>query len=498
MKDAYILVVDDEQNLCRAIEISLMGQGYRIRAVHTCSEALDLIDAEEPDLLLTDLRLPDGDGMTLLQTMRETWPDSQAIVMTAFATVDTALGAMRMGAFDYVLKPFNPIELKNIIANALEIRWLRRENQRLRSAVQSSGDFSNLIGRSQEMKRVFEMVRRVAGVETTALITGESGTGKEMIARAIHQQSGRNDGPFIAINCGALPESLLESELFGHAKGSFTGADKARDGIFASAGGGTVFLDEIGEASPSVQVNLLRVLQESEIRRVGDSRVTKVDARVIAATNRNLEEMVKEGSFREDLYYRLDVVRLHLPPLRERQEDIIALAEHFLSKYVEATGLETKPFSDEARRALMAYGWPGNIRELENVVKKAIIFSTGPAIDLASLPPQVSSSLAATGAGRISASAVEVSGSDNGSPFLGCLGEAQDGALEKDLPDELAELSFKDAKAKVVSAFERNYIGTILRFCDGVVTSAAAMAGMDRGNFQKLMRKNGIRSSEFR
>ncbi|PKK92197.1 MAG: hypothetical protein CVV64_01950 [Candidatus Wallbacteria bacterium HGW-Wallbacteria-1] len=492
MKNSYILVVDDEHNLCRAIEISLMGEGYEIKALHTCEDALQAISEREPDLLLTDLRLPDGDGMQILQTLKETWPNSQAIVMTAYATVDTALGAMRQGAFDYVLKPFNPIELKNLIANALEIRWLRNENDRLRQAVDSAADFSDLIGRSEAMNRVFDMVKRVAMVDTTALITGESGTGKEMIARAIHSQSGRRKGPFIAINCGALPETLLESELFGHARGSFTGADRARDGIFASASGGTVFLDEIGEASSSVQVNLLRVLQESEIRRVGDSSSTKVDVRIIAATNRNLEEMVKSGGFREDLFYRLDVVRLHLPPLRERQEDIIALGEHFLGKYIATTGLESKPFTDEARRALMAYQWPGNIRELENVVKKAIIFSTGSAIDLAALPQNVSNAI------RSGASQTTLSGGGGSGFFLDSSVADPNGMSDRDLPDELAELSFKDAKSRVISAFERSYISTILRFCDGVVTSAAAMAGMDRGNFQKLMRKNGIKSTLFR
>lgn len=478
-----ILIVDDEEHLCRAVEIALMTEGYDIRTVNSVRAAESALLKVCPDLLLTDVRLPDGDGLNLLRIARELDAGIQVIVMTAYATVETALESMRAGAFDYILKPFDPFELKTIIRNAIELRRLRLENDSLRRAMRKDDAIPGLIGGSEPMKKLFDMIRRVAAVDTTALVTGESGVGKEIVARAIHSNSSRSGGAFVTVNCGAISDTLLESELFGHAKGAFTGADRPRDGLFATAHSGTIFLDEIAEASQGVQVKLLRVIQEGEIRRVGDSTPVKVDVRVITATNRDLETLVREGKFREDLFYRLDVVRIVVPPLRDRMEDVIHLATRFAETYAEATGLPPKPFSAEAARILMAYDWPGNVRELENAVKKAMIFATGDDIGPEALPERILLKHALIKASRVQSSVVSVPGVSG-----------QDAK-----PDAaLFALSFKDAKKIWVDRFEVSYIKACLGNHFGVVTKASVHAGMDRGNFQKLMRKHGITSGFFR
>src|ERR687886_2022191 len=374
---------------CRAIISRLLEEaGYRVAAVSSAEEALETFAAEDVAVTLTDIRMTGMDGLALLDRIKDIDPEALVVVMTAYSSVDSAVAALRKGAYDYITKPFVNEDLLQSVKNALRLRGLSRENRALRRELDRRYSFSEIIGTSPALQSVFRLVEKVASTNTNILIQGESGTGKELIARAIHHNSPRADRPFVAINCGALPETLLESELFGHTKGAFTGATANKVGLFRAAEGGTIFLDEIGEVSPAMQVRLLRAVQEHEVTPVGAGGAVPFDARIICATNRDLEKEVSEGRFREDLFYRLNVIEIHLPPLRERREDIPLLVRHFITRTAREQGRDEKPISREAMTALINYSFPGNVRELQNAVERAFTLS-GAEIDLDSLPPRV-------------------------------------------------------------------------------------------------------------
>ena len=389
-----VLVVDDEENLRHMLQTLLKREGYEPVGVPSVDSALRELGNLPYDIIITDLRMPGRSGMELVDEGRRRNLDATVVVMTAFGSRDVAIEAMKRGAYDYLSKPFEADELILLLRKAEERERLYRENQSLARQVRSGaeapeGTFGDMVARSPQMLELFRTVRKIAEFKTTVLIDGESGTGKELVARAIHTNSPRARAAFIAVNCGAIPVNLLESELFGHRKGAFTDASRDRKGLFEEATGGTLFLDEIGELPLNLQVKLLRVLQEGEIRRLGDSQDTKIDVRVVAATARDLAEEVRRGAFREDLYYRLNVFALHLPALRDRREDIPLLVEHFLHRMNSRMGLHIAGVTVEASRILTAYAWPGNVRELENTVERAIALSDGPEIDVDSLPERL-------------------------------------------------------------------------------------------------------------
>ena len=367
-----ILIVDDEKGMRDLLSIMLKNDGYRVDAAESAARARDLISKGSYDLVISDIAMPDGSGVDVLRTARETQPDCIVILITAYASTESAIEALKLGAYDYIIKPFDVEEMRIVLKNALEKRQLEQENTLLKRELKETSRFDDLVGESPAMDQVRAMLDRVAPTNSTVLIWGESGTGKELAARAIHRRSPRRSKQFVSINCGALPDELLESELFGHVKGSFTGAVAAKKGLFEVADGGTIFLDEIGDTSPAMQVKLLRVLQERQIRRVGGTEQLEVDVRIITATNQDLETMVREKRFREDLYYRINVIAVQMPPLREKREDIPSLANHFLAKYNKIMGKRIREISPEAMRQLMEYGWPGNVRELENVIERAV------------------------------------------------------------------------------------------------------------------------------
>ena len=386
MRRVKILVIDDDESLRRVLEYNLAQEGYAVLAAGSGEQGLELLKREGADLVVTDVRMPEMDGLQVLEGARKVDPNIQVIIITAFGTIEMAVEAMKAGAFHYISKPFNRDELKLTIKKALQLKELERENVALRQELKERTGLDAIIADSPQMKAILEMVERVAPTETTVLILGESGTGKELIARAIHANSPRAGGPFVAVNCAAIPENLLESELFGHVRGAFTGAIRDRVGKFEAAEGGTVFLDEIGEMRPELQVKILRCLEERVVERVGDNTLIRVDVRVLAATNKDLTKAIQAGEFREDLYYRLNVVPLHIPPLRERREDIRPLAQHFLKRLGASPRLTIAP---DAFRTLDTYDWPGNVRELENALERAMIFHRGDVITLADLPEAI-------------------------------------------------------------------------------------------------------------
>ena len=370
-----ILVVDDEQSLREVLSIMLKRAGYTVTSAADGEEAVELLQKEIYDLVITDLRMPKIDGMEVLKAVKSAAPETVVLIITAFASADSAVEAMKQGAYDYLTKPFQVDEVQLIVRNALEKRRLTTENMLLKREMASQSSFAQLVGHSEPMQKVFEVVRKVADSKSNVLICGESGTGKELVARAIHYNSARSALPFVAVNCSAVPETLLESELFGHMKGSFTGAIANKAGLFEIADGGTIFLDEIGDTTPTIQVKLLRVIQEREFRRVGGSQDVKVDVRVVAATNKDLEKAVADGSFREDLYYRLDVIPIRLPPLRMRTGDIPLLVSHFLERFAKESGRPQPVLSSDAMHVLLGHEWRGNVRELENLIERVVAFS---------------------------------------------------------------------------------------------------------------------------
>jgi DNA-binding NtrC family response regulator len=388
MSKANILVVDDEASARTALAEMLKSEGYTVETAADGFKALGRLPNFEPDLVLTDFHMPGLDGIELMEKLKEHDAELPVIVMTAFGAVETAVSAMRKGAADYLLKPLNMDELLIVLERALERTRLRRETTELRSRLEERYSFENIVGSSQEMQQVFKSVVQIAPSRATVLLTGESGTGKELVAAAIHHRSPRAAGPFVRLHCAALAETLLESELFGHERGAYTGADRKREGRFEQANGGTLFLDEIGEISLGTQVKLLRVLQEREFERVGGNQTLHVDVRVIAATNRDLKAMVTAGKFREDLYYRLNVINLTLPSLRERPSDVPALAMHFLKRYADENGKAVHSISDAALALLANHSWPGNVRELENVIERAVVIAEGSTLEAHHLPAE--------------------------------------------------------------------------------------------------------------
>jgi DNA-binding NtrC family response regulator len=390
MAGERILVVDDEKSMCQFLSIMLRKEGYQITAVDDGKKAIEAIRNQRYDVVLTDIRMSGMDGIEVLKEIKKQDPTIPVVIMTAYASQKTAIEAVNQGAFHYLIKHAKNDEIKMVVRNALDMKRVRRENQILKKQLKKTSDLKTIIGKSEEMESIFKLVDKVADTDSTILIYGESGTGKELIARAIHYRSQRSHGPFVSINCGALPENLLESELFGHVKGSFTGAIKDKEGLFKVAQGGTFFLDEVGETSPTIQVKLLRVLQEREVIPVGGTNPIKVDVRLIAATNADLEKAIKNEAFRADLYYRLNVIPVHLPPLRRRRDDVPLLVNHFLQKYNENLDpAKQRGIEKDAMEVLVAYDWPGNVRELENVIERATILEETKNITIESLPEKL-------------------------------------------------------------------------------------------------------------
>jgi two-component system response regulator PilR (NtrC family) len=451
---ARILVVDDERSMQEFLEIFLRREGYDVQAAGSVDTAIAHLESDDFDLIITDMQMPEKTGLDLILEAREIAPEAIVIVVTAFGTTDSAISAMKEGAYDYMTKPFKLDELRIVIEKALEKKGLAVENRRLRQQLRSHSRSRNIIGTSRAMQEVFDLIAQVAETKINVLVTGESGTGKELVARAIHDQSGRAHHPFVAINCGAIPEQLLESELFGHVKGSFTGAVQHKEGLFETASGGTLFLDEIGEISGPLQVKLLRALQEKTIRRVGDTVDRKIDARIVSATNRRLEEEVAAGRFREDVYYRLNVIELVLPPLRDRVEDIPLLAQHFIRKFAEELGKDVEGMEPAAFEILCAYPFPGNVRELENLIERAVALARGPSIGPDLWPATVS--------------------------------EPRDGKSSPQIPSTGVDLD------QILGDYERSLLVEALKLSGGVKKKAARLLGVSFRSFRYRLEKLGI------
>ena len=465
-----ILVVDDEPSMREMLRIVLRRDGYEVLVAENGRDAIDQLRKTPVDLLLSDIKMPDITGVEVLRAAKDINSDIVAFMMTAYASTSTAVEAMRLGAVDYFTKPFSMDELRLKIRQHLETHRLKQENVLLKKALNTRYEFSNIIGRSEAMLDVFRMVETIAKTPSTVLITGESGTGKDLVARAIHYNSLRRDRPFVALNCGGVPETLLESELFGHVRGAFTGADSNKKGLIEVAEGGTVFLDEIGEMTTTMQVKLLRVLQDRRFRRLGGTEEVQADIRVIAATNQDLQGMVTAGRFREDLFYRINVIHMHLPPLRDRRDDIPLLAEHFLSKYAGQMQKPVRSISADAMLMLQGYAWPGNVRELENVIERAVALEPSPAVLPESLPPQMRMAPAAGSP----ALTVPITAPGTDGPLLPDLGEGFD--LEARGED-----------------FYRHYIALALERAGGVQVKAAEMLGMSFRSFRYYAKKFNIR-----
>ncbi len=451
-----ILIVDDEESLLEFLSLLFEEEGYEVATAASMGAAHEHLSAAAADLVLCDILMPDGNGLELLREITAESPHPAVIMMTAYTSTKSAIEAMRSGAYDYISKPFDVEELKVMAEKALEKTELEEQNVYLRRELEGKYTFENIIGSSRKMQNVFSLVERVARTSSTVLIHGESGTGKELIARAVHFASPRSGGKFLSINCGALPENLLESELFGHVRGAFTGAFREKKGLFQEASQGTLFLDEIGEMTPAVQVKLLRALQERTVRRVGGNEEEPIDVRIIAATNQDLEERIAAGDFREDLYYRVNVIPVHLPPLRQRREDIPLLVEHFLKKFSEQMGVgEAKRISIEAMRQLEGYTWPGNVRELENVIERAVALTGEETLTTRDLPAHLLE-------GRTA------------------------GADAVTLPDEGIDL---EARLEEIRA---DLMTQALERTDGVQTKAAELLGMSFRSFRYYAKKVGI------
>jgi len=447
MRDqARILVIDDDKAILDACSQVLAKEKYNIKLAENGEDGLVLFRREIFDLVILDLKLPGIDGMEVLKRIKEESYETPVITITGYASIESAVEAMKLGAFDYLVKPFGAEELRVITRKALANRKLVLENIYLRKELEAKKEFDLVVGNSQAMQKVLELVRRVSSTDSTVLITGESGTGKELIAKEIHHLSPRRDHPFVVVDCGALVETLFESELFGHVKGSFTGALTTKHGKFEIADGGTIFLDEISNISLNIQAKLLRVIQEREVTRIGSSKVIKVDVRIIAATNKDLAECVKEGTFREDLFYRLNVVPINIPPLRERKEDIPLLVNHFLRKYSKKAKKEITHISKEAMEALMEYDWPGNVRELENTIERAVVLTKNNKIELEDI-------------------------------------------IYPGIAAETSLFNLSSGKYKSLREIEKEYINRILKTFHGNKTKAAKILGIDRKTLRAKIKK---------
>src|SRR5512136_878350 len=465
-RPARVLVVDDEPSVLRALELILRKQGHEVVALDSPIAATQRLAQEDFDVAMLDIRMPELSGIELLNAVKHRRPEIEVIIMTGHATVETALAAMKAGAHDYLIKPFiekaEDVEhVAYVVARAAERKRLQDRNRELETRLEALEVGQGLVGTSGPMREVTRMVEAVAYSAATVLVQGESGTGKELVARALHARSPRRAHPFVALNCGALAETLLESELFGHVKGSFTGANRDHKGLFESANGGTIFLDEIGDIPLSTQVRLLRVLQEGEIKKVGSTDAVKVDVRVIAATHRDLPKLVRAGKFREDLFYRLNVIAIPLPPLRDRLDDVPLLAHHFVRRYAERLAKKVRTISADAVELLCSYRWPGNVRELENAIERAVVLTRGDTVMPADLPPSIT--------GRTAPVLREVSAG------------AEDA--------ELLTQSYATAKDSALRRFEKRYVEALMKACDNNISAAARRAGMDRSNFKRVLRK---------
>jgi DNA-binding NtrC family response regulator len=446
-----VLVVEDDEAMRTMLREALEEEGYRVETAAGGRPGVERVRQGGIDLVVSDVKMPDLDGLDMLREIKAVSPSPHVITITAFGSIDTAIRAVKLGAFDYITKPFDVDQLVVSVQKALAERALRSEVARLREEVQRSYRWGNIIGRSAVMQEVFALIRRLAGSSATVLITGASGTGKELVAKAIHFNSPRRELPFVPINCAAIPDALLESELFGYKRGAFTDARTDRAGIFLEAHGGTIFLDEIAELSPALQAKLLRVLQEGEIRPLGAARSEKVDVRVVAATNKDLETRLASGAFRQDLYYRLNVIHIHLPALRDRPEDVLPLAEHFLSRSATKAGKAIRAFHESAKKAMCGYGWPGNVRELENVVERAVALADGTLVRDEDLPPIVRERRAA----------------------------------------EADDLGAALARGLTLDELEREYIQRVLAAEGGNKTRAAQRLGLDRKTLYRKLEEYG-------
>ena len=456
-----ILVVDDEDIVRVSCQRALEPEGYEVITVRSGAEGLKLLEKESFDLVMTDLKMPDMDGIEVLRSVKENWPDTELILITGHGTVATAVDAMKLGAFDYVEKPFRPDEFVILVARALERKHLLLENLRLKSELTEHYRLENIVGTSKAIQKVFNLIAKVASTGSTVLIRGESGTGKELVAKAIHYNSPRKDHPFVVVDCGTIPETLIESELFGHFKGAFTGATENKKGLVELADEGSLFLDEVGNLNLSVQAKLLRVMQEREFRPLGGKNSLRADVRFIAATHKNLEVMTKEGTFREDLFYRLNIFPVTMPPLRERKEDIPLLAYHFLQKYSSEMEKNVTHISAETMRMLITHDWPGNVRELENTIQRAIILCHGK-----NLQPEHF-------------------------PFF-------EAASVKDVPRTIDELKDrkKGLRLKSVEDIEKAFLTEALKRNDWNISKAALDVRMQRTNFHALLKKHKISKAQ--
>ncbi|MCR9095999.1 MAG: sigma-54 dependent transcriptional regulator [bacterium] len=461
-----ILVVEDEHAIRLALKGLLKREGHEVELAADGEVATSLLRDHAFDLVITDLALGRGaSGMDVLRVAKEERPETAVVMITAHGSEKIAVEAMKSGADDYVPKPFDNDELRVVVARSLERHRLERENRQLRERLEREFGFDQLIGSGTPMRRVFETIKKVAETDLSVLIRGESGTGKELVAQALHESSRRRGQPFVAVNCAAINRELVESELFGHEKGAFTGADARRIGRFEAADGGTIFLDEIGDMAPETQAKVLRVLEERKLERVGSTETIEVDVRVVSATHRDLEELAREGAFREDLYYRLKVVEIELPPLRERIEDLAALSDRFLGQVAERLDRDKKALSEEALARLSRHEWPGNVRELRNVLERAAVLAAGPEISEADLS----------------------------------LGFSSDGELDEvasESPD--LDIPFSEAKKQTVERFERRYLSEALREHEGNVSRTANAIGMVRQSLQQKIRELGLKADEFR
>jgi len=456
---ATILIVEDEPKMLRLLELNLSEEGYAVQTAGDAETGLKLLRQDRIDLVITDLRLPGMNGLEFLQAVKRTDARIPVIVMTAYGSVETAVEAMKAGASDYVLKPFSLEEIKLIVGKELDVRHLREENRSLREALGRRLEFKNIVAHSAKMQEVLATVERVAPTHSTVLLGGESGVGKDLIARAIHQHSRRASGPFVKINCTAIPENLLESELFGYEKGAFTGAVSSKPGKFELADRGTIFLDEIGDVPGTIQVKLLRVLQDREFERLGGTKTCKVDVRVVAATNQDLRAALEEGTFREDLYYRLNVVPINIPPLRERKEDIPYLVDHFIERFRRDSGKPIRGITPAAQKLLMEFHWPGNVREVENIIERAVALSTGDMLDVADI--------------RLDISPAKSSGAD--------LAPAAGSASNVFPPP-----------GKTLEQFEDEIIKEAVRRANGNKSQAARLLGLSRNALRYRLSKMGI------
>jgi DNA-binding NtrC family response regulator len=462
MRKARILVVDDEEIVLKSCRKILEGGGHQVFTALSGEAAFDLLEKELFDIVITDIKMPGIDGIQVLERIKEKYPDVAVIMITGYSTVQSAVQAMKLGAFDYIPKPFTPDEVLIVVEKALEKKSLIHENIYLRKELEAKYGFDNIIGSSPKMQEVYKLIRKVAPTDSTVLIRGESGTGKELIARAIHFNSARKQQPFVPVDCGVLARELLESELFGHVKGSFTGAIVTKPGLFEIADGGSIFLDEIGDTSSNFQSKLLRVIQEREFTPVGAVKPRSVDLRFIVATNKELEQLVQEEKFREDLFYRLNVVSVTVPALREKKDDIPLLAYHFLKKYAREMKKNIKSISVDAMNMLIDYSWPGNVRQLENVIERAIVMAEGDTVTTEQLPFVVGA---------------EVAHPNTPIPKTS---------------DELKEAK-KKLRESAVESVEKSFILDALARNDWNVTRSAEDVGMQRPNFQALMRKYNIK-----